>query len=64
MDNQTLQVKFLSQLKESKQTIAIYLANGVRLRGRIEDFDDYALLIVEDKPLLVYKRAIATIMAL
>lgn len=68
MDNQalSLQSNFLKQLCEAKETIAVYLANGVQLRGKLEGFDDTILLIVEDdrNPLLVYRRAISTVMAM
>lgn len=60
----TIPESFLNQLREAKQTVVVYLINGVRLRGRVEDFDDNTLLLVDEHPLLVYRHAIGTIMGM
>ena len=58
----TLQADFLDNL--IGQTVTVYLINGIRLGGQIQQTDQYTLLLggVEGNPdQLVFKHAISTI---
>lgn len=58
-----LQEAFLHELKSKKLFVNIFLANGIKLNGRISDYDSYTIAIVGEKhkPILVYKNSIASI---
>ena len=58
------QHRFLTAMVSARQTVAVFLANGLRLQGRIVSFDNYAILIEGEKTDIVYKHAISTILPL
>jgi host factor-I protein len=62
-DKQNLQDAFLNHVRKSKQSVTIFLINGVKLQGAITWFDNFCLLLRRDgQSQLVYKHAISTIM--
>lgn len=63
-DNKThnLQELFLNQVRKDRVPVVIFLTNGVRLRGIIKGFDNFAVLLKETNEQLIYKHAISTIM--
>ena len=64
-DKITLQDTFLSKLKNEKALITIFLVNGVKLEGFINNFDNFSLCLQRHDHLqLVYKHAISTILPL
>ncbi len=56
-----LQDNYLNQLRKEKIPVAVYLTNGVRLRGVIKSFDNFVILLKENVHSLIYKHAISTI---
>jgi host factor-I protein len=59
---QGLQDTILTHLREHRIPVTIFLANGIRLQGRISDFDKFGVLLTrEGQAQLVYKRAISAI---
>lgn len=57
------QEDFLSDIKENKISVTVFLINGVKLQGVITFFDNDALLLRRDgHTQLVYKHAVSTIM--
>jgi host factor-I protein len=56
-----LQDNFLNQIRKEKVPVAIYLTNGVRLKGFIKGFDNFVILLKENSHSLIYKHAISTI---
>lgn len=61
----TLQDTFLNKLKNEKAPVTIFLVNGVKLTGFINNFDNFSLCLEkEDHHQLVYKHAISTILPL
>ena len=57
-----LQDLFLTQVCEEKIPVVIYLMNGFQIRGLIQEFDSFTILVVsEQKQQLVYKHAVSTI---
>ncbi len=57
-----LQELFLNQVRKDRVPVVIFLTNGVRLRGTIKGFDNFAILLKETNEQLIYKHAISTIM--
>ena len=62
-DRQNLQDAFLNQVSKEKNSVTVFLINGVKLQGVITWFDNFCLLLRRDgQSQLVYKHAISTIM--
>ena len=62
-DRQNLQDAFLNQVRKEKNSVTVFLINGVKLQGVITWFDNFCLLLRRDgQSQLVYKHAISTIM--
>ncbi len=56
-----LQDLYLNSLRKEKIPVVIYLTNGARLKGVIKGFDNFVVLIKQEKQQLIYKHAISTI---
>lgn len=53
---------FLYQNLKGGRTVAVELANGASLRGRIKRFDRYAIVLQDgEREILLYKHAVATV---
>ena len=53
---------FLENTKESKKVVEIHLINGILLKGKILNMDNFSLLVdLNNKKSLVYKHSIAYI---
>ena len=53
---------FLENLKESKKVVEIHLINGILLRCKILNMDNFSLLVdLNNKKSLIYKHSIAYI---
>ena len=64
-ERSSLQDSFLNSIRRSKNTVTIFLVNGVKLSGIVTWFDNYCVLLRRDgQSQLVYKHAISTIMPL
>ena len=62
-DKQNLQDAFLNTVRKEKNSVTIFLVNGVKLQGVITWFDNFCILLRRDgQSQLVYKHAISTIM--
>ena len=62
-ERQNLQDAFLNQVRKEKNSVTVFLINGVKLQGVITWFDNFCLLLRRDgQSQLVYKHAISTIM--
>ena len=58
----TIQGPFLTDLKDQRTPVAIYLVNGIKLQGRIDDFDSYVIVLGGGAVTqMVYIHAISTI---
>jgi sRNA-binding regulator protein Hfq len=52
----------LSEFKDSQAEIAIYLQNGIRLTGKIVEFDDGSIKITgKSVPVIIERGSIATV---
>jgi host factor-I protein len=57
-----LQDTFLVHLKETQTPVTVFLVSGVKLQGRVTDFDGFTVALTRDGATqLVYKRVISTI---
>lgn len=56
-----LQDSFLKALRKQAVPVAIYLVNGIKLQGTVEDFDASVILLQNTVSQMVYKHAISTI---
>ena len=62
-DRQNLQDAFLNQVRKEKNSVTVFLINGVKLQGVITWFDNFCILLRRDgQSQLVYKHSISTIM--
>jgi len=58
-----IQDVFLSQLREQRTPVTIFLANGIKLQGIVAAFDAFTVLLQRDgHSQLAYKHALSTIM--
>ena len=58
----TTQNTFLESIKESKKVVEIHLINGVLLKCKILNVDNFSLLVeINSKKSLIYKHSIAYI---
>ncbi len=60
---QNVQDVFLNKIRKEKQSVTVFLVNGVKLQGIVTWFDNFSVLLRRDgHSQLVYKHAISTIM--
>ena len=58
----SIQDSFLEEIKKSKKTIEIFLINGLILKCKVINSDNFSLLIdLNNKKALIYKHSIAYI---
>jgi host factor-I protein len=59
--DRVIQDSFLETLRETDAVVPLYLLSGVRVAGRIDSFDQFAIWLKGNASKIIYKRAIATI---
>ena len=63
IQKQNIQDIFLNHLRKEKMLVTIFLSNGIKLKGMITAFDNFAVALSWDGiTQLVYKHSISTIM--
>ncbi|MDQ0159014.1 RNA chaperone Hfq [Alkalibacillus sp. S2W] len=56
-----IQDAFLNKLRKEKVQLTVFLTNGFQLRGIIQSFDNFTVLIeTEGRQQLIFKHAIST----
>ena len=56
----SIQNTFLESVKESKKVVEIHLINGVLLKCKVLNIDNFSLLVdLNNKKTLIYKHSIA-----
>lgn len=61
-NNETLQDRFLEELRRSKMQVTVFLMNGFQIRGTVLGYDSFVLNLASDgKQNMIYKHAISTI---
>lgn len=58
---QDLQDAFLSTLRKEQVPVSVFLVNGIKLTGIIEDFDAYVMLLTNGITQMLYKHAISSV---
>jgi len=58
----SVQDQFLEVLRKEKVQVSIFMVNGIKLQGVIEDFDQFILTLKNVNTQVVYKHAISTVM--
>ena len=57
-----LQDSFLNNVRKEKTAITVFLVNGFQIKGFVNGFDNYVLILESDsKQQMIYKHAISTI---
>jgi host factor-I protein len=59
--NHHLQDAFLNQLRKEKLSVSIFLINGIKLHGIIDNFDDQAIMLKNAVTQMVFKHSISTV---
>lgn len=60
-----LQENLLARVRRDKMPVTIFLVNGVQLRGTIQGFDNFVVVLdSEGRQQVIYKHAISTIVPL
>jgi host factor-I protein len=57
----TIQSPLLTQLRDQQIPVSIFLVNGIKLQGQIEDFDSFVILLKNSVTQMVYINAISTV---
>ncbi len=52
---------FLNNLVSKQVPVAIYLKNGIKLKGKLSGFDETSLLLGEPSIQVIYKSSVSTI---
>ena len=52
---------YLAELKEQGLELIVFLINGTKLIGILQDFDQFVILLKSPETQLIYKHAISTI---
>ena len=60
--NESLQDTFLTRCQSEKLPVDIFLVSGIRLKGTIESFDQYAIFLKNEHDQMIFKHQISTIM--
>ena len=59
---ETLQDRYLEELRRSKAQVTVFLMNGFQLRGIVLGYDNFVLTLLSDgKQNMIYKHAVSTI---
>lgn len=60
-DNHRLQDSFLSELRKENIPVSVFLINGIKLHGVIDDFDETTIMLKNSVTQMVFKHAISTV---
>jgi host factor-I protein len=60
-NSMNIQDNLLRALRKERVPVSLFLKNGIKLQGTIEDFDQYVVFLKNVASQVVYKHAISTI---
>lgn len=60
-DHHLLQDSFLQELRKEKIPVSVFLINGIKLHGVVDNFDEHAIMLKNAVTQMVYKHAISTV---
>lgn len=59
---ETLQDRFLEEVRRNRTQVTVFLMNGFQIRGTVQGYDNFVLVLSsEGKQNMIYKHAISTI---
>ncbi|MFY7697330.1 MAG: RNA chaperone Hfq [Legionella sp.] len=61
MSAKMLEDSFLSRLVNQKVPVSIFLVNGIKLHGMIDNFDQQVIMLKSSITQMIYKHAISTV---
>lgn len=56
-----LQDSFLKELAKEKVSVSVFLVNGIKLHGIVDNFDEHVIMLKNSVTQMVYKHAISTV---
>ncbi len=58
-----LQDQVLNALRRNKMQCTVHLTNGFQIKGRIQSFDNFVVLVytTENKQMMIYKHAMSSV---
>jgi len=58
-----LQDVFLNTLRRDKVLCTIHLTNGFQIKGRLQSFDNFVLVVItsDGKQMMIYKHALSSV---
>jgi host factor-I protein len=60
-DNNQLHDAFLKELVKEKMPVSIFLVNGIKLHGIVDDYDEHVILLKNAVTQMVFKHAVSTV---
>ena len=61
-NNETLQDRFLEEIRRGRIQVTVFLMNGFQIRGIVLGYDSFVLTLLSDgKQRMIYKHAVSTI---
>lgn len=66
MKNNSINIQdiILNNARKEKMLVSMYLVNGIQIKGIVKGFDNYVILIEDDKKQqsMIYKHAVSTLL--
>lgn len=59
--NNQLQDSFLEELRNEKTSVSVFLINGIKLHGIVDNFDSQVIMLKNAVTQMVFKHAISTV---
>ena len=56
-----LQDSFLEDLRKEKTPVSVFLINGIKLHGIVDNFDENVIMLKNAVTQMVYKHAVSTV---
>ncbi len=56
-----IQDLYLNSLRKEKVPVTVYLTTGIRLKGIIKSFDNFVIVLKQEKNQLIFKHAIVSV---
>ena len=60
-DDNVLQNDFLKGLCQEQAQVSVFLVNGIKLHGMIEQYDEHVIMLKGSVTQMIYKHAISTV---
>jgi host factor-I protein len=56
-----LQKDFLQKLSKEQSPVSVFLVNGIKLYGTIEDFDEHVILLKGTVVQMIFQHSVSTV---